>query len=53
LKITKVEPVTFAAKMIGNAVIRAFWLAITVNFHGTGAAFNDNWESDSLHDFDA
>ena len=40
-----VKPVTFAADVVGDAVVRAGRLAITVNFHDGRAAFDENWES--------
>src|SRR5262249_54709316 len=47
-KIVEMQPVTFPADVVGNAVIRAGGFSITINFHDRRAAFYNDWESDSF-----
>src|SRR5262249_54056845 len=48
VEISKVEPVTFAADVIGDAVVCSAWLLVSVNLHRGGTTFYDDRESVSL-----
>ena len=48
LKIVEMQPVTFAADVVGDAVIRARRFAIPVDFYNRGAAFYENWKPSSF-----
>src|SRR5262249_44905161 len=48
VEISKVEPVTFAADVIGDAVVYSAWLLVSVNLHRGGTTFYDDRESVSL-----
>ena len=50
-KITEVKPVTFRPEIINDPVVCSFRFSIPIDFDLRRAAFNDDWESDSFHEW--